>query len=218
METKDAWEKIDELKKHPELADTPGYEIDELLETVDPVYWFFLLMEQPQFAPVEEWWFGLRRRSDLPWAKLLAAQPQFEDRVPWESVSRLDLVELYYLAPAIFNKNFPQGRPWDLYAFLTPREKENLLRDLPQLENQVDWEELTEQWDIGNWFSLLADQPQFEIYFGWSRIEKKPSPYWDILLRKQPQFACHCDLKQLGECQIRRIRKKQPQLFEDVES
>ena len=50
METKDAWAKIDELKKHPELADTPGYEIDELRETVKPVYWFFLLMEQPQFA------------------------------------------------------------------------------------------------------------------------------------------------------------------------
>ena len=51
METKDVWEKVDELKKHPELADTPGYEIDELRETVDPVYWFFLLMEQPQFEP-----------------------------------------------------------------------------------------------------------------------------------------------------------------------
>ena len=55
METKDVWEKVDELKKHPELADTPGYEIDELRETVDPVYWFFLLMEQPQFASRCAW-------------------------------------------------------------------------------------------------------------------------------------------------------------------
>ena len=52
METKDAWNRIEELKKHPGLAGTPGYEIeiDELREKVDPVYWFFLLMEQPQFV------------------------------------------------------------------------------------------------------------------------------------------------------------------------
>ena len=213
METKDAWEKIDELKKHPELADTPGYEIDELRETVKPVYWFFLLMEQPQFNPDNVWWRLLYPNVTLPWAKLLAAQPQFEIRVPWINVSRVELMKLAYLAPAIFQRRFPKAHPWDLYAFLTPLEKENLLRDLPQLENQVDWEELTEQWDIGNWFSLLADQPQFEKYFDWSRVEKKLSNYWDILLRKQPQFACHCDFKSLTEDQIRQIRKRQPQLF-----
>ena len=211
METTEAWSKIDALKKHPELANTPGYEIDELRKSTDPVCWFFLLMEQPQFAPEGMWWFGLCHRSDLPWAELLAAQPQFENRVPWESVSRLELVKLDCLAPAIFEKHFPQGRPWDLYAFLTPLEKECLLRDLPQLENQVDWQELDEEWGIGNWLGVLAYQPQFEKYFDWSRIEKKPSPYWDDLLRKQPQFACHCDFKQLDDWQIRRILYKQPQ-------
>ena len=218
METTEAWNKVDELKEHPELANTPGYEMEELREAVAPVYWFLLMMEQPQFSPKDEWWRSLYPNTWLPWAKLLAAQPQFEDRVPWKNVSRLELMKMGYLAPAIFEKHFPLGRPWDLYAFLTPLEKECLLRDLPQLENQVDWQELDEEWGIGNWLGLLAYQPQFEKYFDWSRIEKKPSPYWADLLRKQPQFACHCDLKQLGECQIRRIRKKQPQLFEDVES
>ena len=211
--TSEIWKKIDELKKQPELADTPGYEIEKLQKEADPVDWFFLLMEQPQFSPEKEWWHSLHPNRFLPWAKLLAAQPQFDDRVPWDNLSALELIKLAYFAPAIFEKRFPNGRPWDLYAFLTPLGKECLLRDLPQLENQVDWEELTEQWDIGNWFSLLADQPQFEKYFDWSRIEKKPSPYWDILLRKQPQFACHCDVKSLTEDQIRWIRKRQVQLF-----
>ena len=134
METQDAWKKLDVLKKHPELADTPGYEIGELRDAADPVSWFFLLMEQPRFAPEDAWWFGLRCRGDLPWAKLLAAQPQFEERVPWENVSRLELVKLGHLAPAIFAKHFPEGRPWDLYAFLTPREKELLQKELPQYE------------------------------------------------------------------------------------
>lgn len=134
METQDAWKKLDALKKHPELADTPGYEIGELRNATDPVSWFFLLMEQPRFAPEDDWWFGLRHRGDLPWARLLAAQPQFEDRVPWENISRLELVKLGHLAPAIFAKRFPEGRPWDLYAFLTPREKELLQKELPQYE------------------------------------------------------------------------------------
>ena len=86
MKTREAWNKIDELKKHPELANSPGYEMEELRKAVDPVYWFLLLMEQPQFAPPRDWWFELRHRSDLPWARLLAAQPQFEGHCHWESV------------------------------------------------------------------------------------------------------------------------------------
>ena len=78
METQEAWNKVDELKKHPELADTSGYELDELRKTVDPIYWFLLLMEQPQFAPEESWWFGLRHRSNLPWANLLSMLGQAE--------------------------------------------------------------------------------------------------------------------------------------------
>ncbi len=137
METKEAWNKVDEPKKHPELANTPGYEMEELREAVAPVYWFLLMMEQPQFSPKDEWWRSLYPNTWLPWTKLLAAQPQFVDRVSWENVSRLELMKLGYLAPAIFKRRFPHGRPWDLYAFLTPREKECLLRDLPQLK--IKW-------------------------------------------------------------------------------
>ena len=211
MEPKEAWKKVDELKKHPELANTPGYEVFELREAVNPGDWFFLLMEQPQFEPGGPWWFELRHRGDLPWAKLLALQPQFENRVHWESVSRLELMKLGYLAPAIFKRRFPQGRPWDLYAFLTPLEKKQLLIDVPHLENKMDWDALSEEWTDGDWLTLLAYQPQFEGYFEWSRIEKKPSPYWDLLLRRQPQFADHCDFALLNEGQIRRILYKQPQ-------
>ena len=212
------WKKIDELKRNPELAGTPGYEFDYLLKKSDAIDWFLLLMEQPHFIPPHDWWSGLRSRSDLPWAMLLQKQPQFEKYVHWESVNRLELVKLAYMVPDIFRKHFSQGRPWDLYAFLTPVEKRALLCDLPQLENQVDWDELDREWDAGDWMMLLSYQPQFEKYFDWSRIEKKPSPFWDILLQSQPQFACHCDPTQLDDWQIRRIRKRQGQLFADVKS
>ena len=212
------WKKINELKRNPELAGTPGYEFDYLLKKSDAIDWFLLLMEQPHFIPPHDWWSELHSRCDLPWAMLLQKQPQFEQYVHWESVSRLELVKLAYMAPAIFRKHFPQGRPWDLYAFLTPMEKRALLCDLPELENQVDWDELDREWDTGAWMMLLSYQPQFEKYFDWSRIEKKPSPFWDILLRFQPQFACHCDFAQLDDWQIRRIRKRQGQLFADVKS
>ena len=208
------WKRIDELKTKPELAGTPGYEIDDLLKKSDAIDWFFLLMEQPQFIPPHDWWFELRSRCDLPWAMLLRKQPQFEHYVHWESVNRLELFKLAYMAPNIFQKKFPKARSWDLYAFLTPLEKSSLLRDLPHLENQVDWDELDQEWETGDWMMLLAYQPQFEKYFDWSRIEKKSSPYWEYLLKKQPQFACHCDLQQLDEWQIKRIRKRQPQLFD----
>ena len=212
------WKKIDELNHNPELADTPGYEFDYLLKKSDAIDWFLLLMKQPHFIPPHDWWSELHSRCDLPWAMLLQKQPQFEQYVHWESVNRLELVKLAYMVPDIFRKHFPQGRPWDLHAFLTPVEKRALLCDLPQLENQVDWDELDREWDTGAWMMLLSYQPQFEKYFDWSRIEKKPSPFWDILLRSQPQFACHCDFAKLDDWQIRRIRKRQGQLFADVKS
>ena len=75
------WKRIDELKTKPELAGSPGYEIDDLLKKSDAIDWFFLLMEQPQFTPPHDWWFELRSRCDLPWAMLLRKQPQFVPRV-----------------------------------------------------------------------------------------------------------------------------------------
>ena len=45
METTQAWDKLDELKKRPELVDAPGYETEVLLKVVDSFYWFQLLME-----------------------------------------------------------------------------------------------------------------------------------------------------------------------------
>jgi len=211
---KEVWEKIQDLKEHPEWADTPGYKVESLRREANVADCLSLLPAQPQFIPPEEWWFPLRRRCDIPWAKLLTELPQLERFVHWESVNRLELVKLAYMAPGFFEKRFPKGRPWDLYAFLTPLEKQLLLSDLPQLENKVDWDELEEEWSAGNWMMLLACQPQFERYFDWSRIEKKPSPYWEFLLRMQPQFACHCRFADLEDWQVRRIRKRQPQLFE----
>ncbi|MBQ9335839.1 MAG: hypothetical protein IJS14_00900 [Lentisphaeria bacterium] len=210
------WKKIDELKHDPELAGTPGYEIADLLKKSDAADWFLLLMEQPQFKPPHDWWFGLRSRCDLPWAMLLGKQPQFEPYAHWESVNRLELMKLAYLAPEIYGKHFPKTRPWDLYAFLTPVEKCSLLCELPRLENQVDWDELDGEWDTGDWLMLLSAQPQFEKYFDWSRVEKQHSYFWDVLLRCQPQFARHCDPANLEEWQVRRIRKYQPQLFAGV--
>ena len=106
----DAWDKLKVLKDHPELANTSGYKLKNLYAEADPIMWFLLLMEQPQFAPPRDWWFNLRCRSDLPWARLLAAQPQFEGHCHWKSVSRGELVKLAFLAPNLFVRKFPQGK------------------------------------------------------------------------------------------------------------
>ena len=213
METTKAWNKIDEMKKHPELADSPGYETEKLLKAVDPVYWFLLLAEQPRFAPPHNWWFELRFRSDLPWARLLAAQPQFEAHCHWESVSRGELVKLAFLAPELFARRFPQGDWRELYAFLTPMELAGVLCDVPQAVELLDMEDVAKKLAPDCWLTVIASQPQLEQFFDWALVEKKPSLYWDDLLRHQPQFACHCDFEQLKDWQTRRIRRRQPQLF-----
>ena len=203
---------VEELKAKLENASSEG--IKALEQTEDPIYWFLLLAEYPEFAPESGWWFALRNRCDLPWSQLLAAQPRFEKYCHWESVSRLDLMLLAYQAPEIFQRHFPQGRAHDLYAFLTPQEKSCLLAKLPEFAEQIDWNEIQAEFEVGEWFCLLADQPQFEVYFDWSTVEKQPNHYWDLLLRKQPQFAIHCDFEQLYPNQRRKLMKHQPQIFE----
>ena len=197
---------IEELKA--KLENASAEEIKALEQTEDPICWFLLLAEYPEFAPDSSWWFDLRNRCDLPWSKLLTQQPQFEKYCHWESVSRLELMILAYRVPEIFQRKFPQGRAHDLYAFLTPLEKAHLLIEVPEYADQVDWDEINAEFSIGNWFSLLADQPQFEIYFDWSKVEKQPNHYWDMLLKKQPQFAIHCDFAQLYPNQRRRLKKR----------
>lgn len=218
MDIQEAWHRIDILKTHPELAGTPGYEVEELRETVSPEDWFFLLAEQPRFSPPEAWWFALRTRCGLPWAMLLGRQPRFEAKCHWESVSRLELVLLAYEAPEIFQRRFPLGRVHDLEAFLTPLEMSRLLARRPEHARYVDWETLSPAMSVGEWFGLLCDQPQFAEYFDWARVSGKPSPYWDMLLKHQPRFAGHCDMAQLGEDQRRRLKRSRPRLFgaEDV--
>ena len=218
MEIQEAWCRIDELKTRPELAGSPGYDVDELREAVPPVYWFFLLAEQPQFSPPDEWWFALRTRCDLPWAMLLGRQPHFEAKCHWESVSRLELMLLAYEAPEIFQRRFPLGRAHDLEAFLTPLEKSCLLARRPEYAECVDWETLSPAMSVREWFVLLCDQPQFAEYFDWSRVRGQPSPCWDILLKRQPQFACYCDMAQLKEHQRRRLRRSRTRILgaEDV--
>ena len=197
---------VEELKA--KLENASPEEIKALEQNENPIYWFLLLAEYPEFAPDSSWWFDLRNRCDLPWSKLLAQQPQFEKYCHWESVSRLELILLAYRAPEIFQRRFPQGRAHDLYAFLTSLEKSCLLSQLPEYAEFIDWDEINAEFSIGNWFSLLADQPQFEIYFDWSKVEKRPNHYWDMLLKKQPQFAIHCDFEQLYPNQRRRLIKR----------
>ena len=201
---------VEDLKFKLESCDN----VKTLQQSENPVYWFLLLAEYPEFAPERDWWFDLRKRCDLPWSKLLAAQPQFEQYCHWESVSRLEVLLLAYRAPEIFKRHFPQGRAHDLYAFLTPQEKANLLIEIPEYAEQVDWNELQAEFSIGNWFSLLSFQPQFERYFDWSKVEKQPNHYWDMLLKKQPQFASHCDMEQLYPNQRQKLQKHRPELFE----
>ena len=198
---------VEELKRDVENADAE--KLDFLQQSVNPVYWFLLLAEYPEFAPESNWWFALRNRSDLPWGTLLAAQPQFEKYCHWESVSRLDLMLLAFKAPEIFKRKFPCGRAHDLEAFLTLSEKVRLLIEIPEYAEQVDWEELNAGLSIPEWFSLLAYRPQFEIYFEWSTVEN----CWHILLKKQPQFAIHCDFEQLYPNQRRKLLKHQPGIF-----
>lgn len=196
---------VEELKRDVENADAE--KLDFLQQSVNPVYWFLLLSEYPEFAPESSWWFDLRNRCDLPWSKLLAAQPQFEKYCHWESVSRLELMLLAERVPEIFNRKFPFGNMQDLYAFLTPLEKSFLLAQLPEYANLIEMEDLNDEFGIDEWFNLLSEQPQFEKYFDWSKVEKQPNHYWDMLLKKQPQFAIHCDFEKLYPNQRRRIAK-----------
>ena len=209
----DAWDKLNVLRGHPELADASGYELKSLYTEADPVYWFLLLIEQPQFAPPHDWWFNLRYRTDLPWARLLAAQPQFEMHCHWESVSRGELVKLAFLAPDLFARKFPHGHWHNLYTFLTPLELAGLLCDVPQAAELLDMRDVAKKLAPDRWLTVIASQPQLEKYFDWTLVEKKSSIFWDDLLRHQPQFACHCDFEKLQDWQIRRIRRRQPQLF-----
>lgn len=180
--------------------------------TGDPYEWFLLLMKQPQLAPPEEWWRGLRPRGDLPWGKLLAAQPQFEKYCRWELVSRLELVELAMLAPDFFARQFPNGRWQDLCAFLTSSEWEKLLRNIPGVDKHLDMDTVRVKLSPNQWLCVLAFQPQLEKYFDWSTVEKRPNTYWSFLLSRQPQFADHCDWPDLTGWQIRQILARQPQL------
>ena len=209
----DAWDKLKVLKEHPELANTSGYELKNLFAEADPIIWFQLLMEQPQLAPPRDWWFSLRHRSDLSWARLLAIQPQFEKYCHWGSVSRGELVKLAFLAPNLFARMFPQGHWHDLYAFLTPMELAGLLCDVPQAAELLNMEDVAARLAPDRWLTVIASQPQLEKFFDWALVEKKPSLYWDELLRYQPQFARHCDFEKLQGWQIRRIRRGQPQLL-----
>ena len=209
----DAWDKLKVLKEHPKFANTPGYELKNLYAEANPVYWFLLLMEKPQFAPPRDWWFNLRCRTDLPWARLLAVQPQFEENCHWESVGRGELVKLAFLAPKLFARLFPHGHWHNLYAFLTPLELAGVLCDVPQAAELLDMEDVAKKLAPDRWLTVIASQPQLEKCFDWASVEKKPSLYWDELLRHQPQFASHCDFKQLKDWQIRRIQRRQPLLF-----
>ena len=209
----DAWDKLKVLKEHPELADTSGYDLKNLYAEADPIIWFQLLMEQPQFAPPHDWWFEQRHRSDLPWARLLAVQPQFEEHCHWESVGRGELVKLAFLAPDLFARKFPRGHWADLYAFLTPMELAGVLCEVPQAAEMFDMDDVAQRLAPDRWLTVIASQPQLEKYFDWALVEEKSSIFWDDLLRHQPQFACHCDPEQLKAWQIRRIQRRQPQLF-----
>ena len=211
---KDAWDKLNELREHPELAGTPGYELAMLQRDGAPGMWFLLLMEHPEFEPPWEWWYNLWNRAGLPWARLLAAQPRFERHCQWESVGRGELVTLAFLAPELFARKFPEGRWHDLYAFLTRWELARVLCDAPQAAETLDGEELREKLAPDCWLSVLAEQPQLEKYFDWATVEGRPSHHWDILLRRQPQFADHCDFAQLKSDQLRRILMKQPQFID----
>ena len=139
---------IEELKAKRENASSE--EIKALEQNENPIYWFLLLAEYPEFAPDSSWWFALCNRCDLPWSQLLAAQPQFEKYCHWESVSRLELVLLAYRTPEIFKRRFPQGRAHDLYAFLTSLEKSCLLSQLPEYAEFIDWDEINAEFSIGN--------------------------------------------------------------------
>ena len=209
----DTWDKLKALKEHPELVDTSGYDLNALYADGDPVMWFLLLMEQPQFTPPRDWWFNLRCRTDLPWARLLAVQPQFEGNCHWNSVGRGELVKLAFLAPNLFARKFPQGHWHDLYAFLTPMELAGLLCDVPKATDMLDMEDVAQKLAPDRWLAVIASQPQLEKYFDWTLVEKKPSLYWDDLLLHQPQFASHCDFDQLKDWQIRWIRRRQLQFF-----
>ena len=99
-----------------------------------------------------------------------------------------------------------------IWRRLEPLDKESLLLTHPELFALLD--DPQEELAPDRWLGVLACQPQFEKYFDWSTVENRPSNEWDFLLRRQPQFADHCDFSQLRSDQIRRILDKQPQFID----
>ena len=99
-----------------------------------------------------------------------------------------------------------------IWGRLEPLDKESLLLTHPEIFDLLD--DPQKELAPDRWLGVLACQPQFEKYFDWSTVEKRPSLHWDFLLRRQPQFADHCDFSQLRSDQIRRILSKQPQLID----
>ena len=100
----------------------------------------------------------------------------------------------------------------NIWQRLEPLDKESLIAAHPELFELLD--DPQQELAPDHWLGVLACQPQFEKYFDWSAVEKRPSNEWDFLLRRQPQFADHCDFSQLRSDQIRRILSKQPQLID----
>lgn len=109
------------------------------------------------------------------------------------------------------NKTKPDD---DLRKRAAAWDKLEELREHPKLaytDPGYDLAALRRDGDPYAWFLLLAEQPQLEKYFDWSRAETCPSVYWYRLLCRQPQFACHCDFSRWEGWQIRELLKKHPQ-------
>ena len=211
----DAWDKLEELREHPELAYTdPEYDLAALRRDGDPYAWFLLLVEQPQLAPPSEWWNNLDRLSDLPWGTLLAKQPQFAHHCNWASVSRLELVKLALLSPELFARQFPRGRWQEFCPFLTAAEWRCLLRDVPEAVDRLDMDWANEKLSPADWLCLLKVRPQLEKYFDWSRAESCQSVYWYRLLCRQPQFADKCNFELLDDEVRELLIKHCPQFAE----
>ncbi len=203
---KSPWEIVDALTQNPEWIDTPDYDLRKIGENIEPVDWFFLLMEQPQFECYFDW-RKCRKYTNLPWARLLEKQPQFAEKCPWKHVDRLELVSMYFCCPEIVKAKFPDGVVLALSKFLTGTEISLLLGDLPQAEFLFDWQKIKDKISDADWLYLLSKQPQFECYFDWNRVKNKKTFFWEKLLIRQPQFAKYCNYEMLYDYQIRKIRR-----------
>ena len=164
--------------------------------------------------------------SGYDWRFLLACRPdvsQFVEQCDWSKLSGIEWAGLLAEQPRFAEHcdwdklDAPgQQKPVEDYTYLEeqcPEEFEVNEGEFDE-EDQSDGGEKnagvpSEVVSQSDWVWLLKKQPQFAAHCDWSRLEGVD---WASLLSERPEFAEHCDWSKLSEDELNVLQKHQPEL------